>query len=85
MYLTSLALKKSFSEKIWVETVFDTFNMILLASYLLMYVGITASITKAYKAHCRQKSEMAEMRPTNINDEVMNHITWASILIDTNS
>ena len=83
--MITLALKKSFTQYIWIETLFDVFNMILLASYLLMYVGITASIPKVYKGFCRQKSVIEEIRPTNINDDVANHITWASILIDTNT
>ena len=54
IYLMALCLKNNFKTVIWLETMFDISNMALLASYIWMIIGITASITRAFKAHYKQ-------------------------------
>ena len=60
IYLFALSFKSHFKQVLWFETVFDIINTLLLISYIWMYIGITASITRAYKAHCKQQQKTLE-------------------------
>jgi hypothetical protein len=55
MYLVALCLKNNFKTVLWLETMFDIVNIALLVSYIWMIIGITSSITRAFKANNKQQ------------------------------
>jgi hypothetical protein len=54
-YLIAQVMKVNYPGEIWMERIFDIVNSTLMISYILMYVGISQSINRAFKAQYRKR------------------------------
>ena len=50
IYQGSLVMQKHLGKTLWILTFADVINTLLMISYILMYIGISLSIQKAFKA-----------------------------------
>ena len=55
IYLLAQVGKVTFKGQQWMERVFDIVNSILMISYILMYIGVSQSINRAFKAQYRKR------------------------------
>ena len=55
VYLLALLGKAKFKGQPWMERLFDIVNSILMISYILMYIGVSQSINRAFKAQYRKR------------------------------
>ena len=55
LYLTAICIELAAHNAIWSERFFDTVNISLMVSYILMYIGFSNSIKRAFKAQLKSK------------------------------
>ena len=55
IYLLAQVGKVTSKGQQWMERLFDIVNSILMISYILMYIGVSQSINRAFKAQYRKR------------------------------
>ena len=55
IYLLAQVGKVTYKNQQWMERLFDIVNSILMISYILMYIGVSQSINRAFKAQYRKR------------------------------
>ena len=55
IYLLAQVGKASFKGQLWMERLFDIVNSTVMVSYILMYIGVSQSINRAFKAQYRKR------------------------------
>ena len=68
IYQGSLVIQREYASELWVLTLADVINTLLMISYILMYIGLSLSIQKAFSAEQKNRNRYSSVNENNLRN-----------------